>query len=588
LTRLLRFRTLHVVNGERGRCDIALAKRLVGILLLGALAATVRAEDAQTVVRGEEGARLLAAVERVRDDARAVSVSVLREGRPILRMAFGLTSLKTGERATLQTLYDTGSVSKQFTAAGILMLVQAGKIALDDPVRKHFPDPPEVRAGITIAHLLHHTSGFDPRSAGSTGRARSPDDVAKIVLGWKASSPPGKTFAYSNPGYCLLAALIEKASGRSFEATMKETVFRPAGLARTGFCQDTDLPRDLSAKRYGGLEGKQEIGSASHYAWGWGFRGCTGVVTSILDLERWVGVLASDGLLTAESRKMLFTPGPGGYALGWFVARGPGGTVCRHHGGSSQGFSAHVALYPEKKVSILVLCARQGLAGKLHAVLEKAVLGDAPVEAEVKVDRSILARYAGGYNFMDRGGIEARVDSDGALSLVGVGQEVFSRLYYGSAFKPQWLGLFERVNARAKFRVPVLEKGDAEAAKAAFNSPAVVAAGLAAFGRPERWEILGTDTGKDGMHTYLRAWSSGKPYGVTLDWGKGQRLDRVSRTEDVHPFPMRLRARTPTEFEGKAAFGRGVLRVRFAPDGSRLEILEPDGPGSKPILCPRR
>jgi CubicO group peptidase (beta-lactamase class C family) len=155
------------------------------------------------------------------------SVLVVRKGKVLLRHGYGLADRETGARITEDTLFEIASSTKPFTACAVLKLAEAGKLSLDDPIGKHLPGVPDDKQAITIRHLLAHTSGM-PRAAGGGGD--DPAAAAKAYLSAPAARKPGEAFEYWNGGYALLAALVERASGRSFMDYCRENLFRPAGL----------------------------------------------------------------------------------------------------------------------------------------------------------------------------------------------------------------------------------------------------------------------------------------------------------------------------------------------------------------------
>jgi D-alanyl-D-alanine carboxypeptidase len=194
-----------------------------------------------------------------------VSLAVVRDGRTIKAQGYGFANLELKAPATKETVYEIGSTSKQFTAAAIMMLVEDGKVHLDDSITKYFPEAPQAWRGIMIRHLLSHTSGiqnhvavphwldvFRTNLAFETAPPR--DELLKMFFKLPIEFQPGESWAYDNTGYYLLGIIIEKASGKSYWQFLDERIFKPLGMIAT---RNTD-PQPIIPNRASGYEWKND------------------------------------------------------------------------------------------------------------------------------------------------------------------------------------------------------------------------------------------------------------------------------------------------------------------------------------------
>ena len=370
---------------------------------------------------------LASRMERWVHDARTVGFSgavlAARDGELLFATAVG-TSGPDGSPLTTETLFEIASVSKQFTAAAVLLLRQDGALELDDPLHEHLPDIPDDCRAITLRHLLQHTSGISPRN--SRGRG----EYDEVVAGFLAGGPqhePGTHFAYWNQGYALLSEVVARASGRPFTDFCRERIFEPAGLEATCFTGD-QAPGDHPVATGTSSVGAPRTALEHPYgSFGLQYRGMGGVVTNVHDLWRWERVLAEGSLLDEESLAELFAPGPGGYALGWRVGRTLEDTPYASHGGSVRGFTCELRRYPSRDGALIVLSNRQGdlsmrrFAYALQAMLlgerSRAPAPPAPLDADTLED--LVGEYVderGNVFGVDDGGGWARVRIDWAAS----------------------------------------------------------------------------------------------------------------------------------------------------------------------------
>jgi CubicO group peptidase (beta-lactamase class C family) len=338
--------------------------RVSRVVFLCCLATLARAqEDDRSVINGALGERLDRIVQRTTGGGFWGVALVATKGEVILAKGYGFADY--GSRPnTPRTLFEIASTSKPVTAVGILRLRMRGKLRLEDSVARFFKGVPKDKKGITIHHLLTHTSGISPR-VGIPYASRLPREQAvKHFLKEPLITEPGEKFAYCNCAYAILAAIIEKASGRSFEAYMKEEVFGPAKMVDTGFVQDDTLDSGRMSTR---LSERMPGATAGDWHWSWGYRGMGGVVTTVYDLLRFDRALRGDKLLDAQARRDLYTSALDGYACGWRVATTSRGTTKVQHSGGVEGYAANYVRYLEDDAVVVLLSNGKS---NIHALTE--------------------------------------------------------------------------------------------------------------------------------------------------------------------------------------------------------------------------
>jgi CubicO group peptidase (beta-lactamase class C family) len=290
------------------------------------------------------------------------SLLVLRDGVPLVRRGYGLSDLATGTEAGPATDYRLASVSKQFTAASILLLAQDGRLSIDDPVRKWLPSLPAVAAPITLRHLLTHASGLidyeDLMGDDWQGQIRDAGVLALLEHEDRLYFAPGTGYRYSNGGYALLSLVVEKASGMDYPAFLQQRIFRPLGMHGT-----------LAYVRGGPAVPNRAYGY-SEGAGGWertdqsttsAVLGDGGIYSSIDDLARWDAALYDDRLLSDASRALAFSPQvevtgepyQAAYGFGWRIT---GDTLW--HSGETIGFRNVIVRWPARHLTVVLLSNR--------------------------------------------------------------------------------------------------------------------------------------------------------------------------------------------------------------------------------------
>ncbi len=325
------------------------------------------------------------------------AVLVARGGEPLLAAGWGPANA-AGAPITPGTLFDIGSCSKQFTAAAVLRLAMAGTLSLDDEAERFFPALAGTGRGITLRHLLGHTSGMTDETALQPLGFADRDRAVRLAFEGAPRASPGERFEYCNAGYVVLAAVVEVAGGRGFEAFVREEVFAPAGMTASGFLDGAGLDRARQADRVTSAYGptrRAPLLDKSLEPWGWGLRGAGGVVTTLTDLLAWDRALRGGAVLDERAAEEFFRPGEGGYALGWFVEKTAWGTRKAHHSGRTRGFTAQIALYPDDALFVVVLSGEDadptGVEQRLAGVL--VPVGEEGVECEIRTAGIGLGKF---------------------------------------------------------------------------------------------------------------------------------------------------------------------------------------------------
>jgi CubicO group peptidase (beta-lactamase class C family) len=338
------------------RLPVALA---VALLLSLTLAAAVPSQSA-TVPETQVDA----VFSRWTRDTPGCAIGVAQAGRPILQKAYGMADLEHDVPNGPDTIFEAGSVSKQFTAAAVLLLARDGRLSLDDPVRKYIPELPDYGAPLTIRHMLQHTSGL--RDWGEvaaiagwprTSRVHTHAHVLEIASRQKALNfPSGTQYSYSNTGYNLSAILVSRVSGQPFAQFSQERIFTPVGMTRTSWRDDHTRIVKGRAVAYSQAGDGFRINMPFENVHGNG-----GLLTTVGDLLRWNEHFVKPAIGDTAFVRLQQEPGKFNdgrshtYAMGLMV-RTFRGLPEISHSGSTAGYRAQLSRYPDQHLSVAVLC----------------------------------------------------------------------------------------------------------------------------------------------------------------------------------------------------------------------------------------
>jgi CubicO group peptidase (beta-lactamase class C family) len=287
-----------------------------------------------------------------------VSLAVLRNGKIILLKSYGLANVEHQVPVKPETIFQSGSIGKQFTAAAIMILAQENKLSLDDKVSKYFPDAPASWKDITVWNLLTHTSGLgDYPSDIDLRRDYTEEQFFDSFKKAPLEFAPGTNWNYSNVGYVTLGILIRKVTGKYYGDFLQERVFRPLGMTTARVISEEDIISNRASgyRLVNGELKNQEWVSPSTNSTADG-----SLYFSILDMAKWDAALYTDTPLTQASRNRIWTPAQlsdgttKGYGFGWHILDLHGHRLIVH-GGAWQGFKTHMLRFMDTKLTIIFL-----------------------------------------------------------------------------------------------------------------------------------------------------------------------------------------------------------------------------------------
>jgi CubicO group peptidase (beta-lactamase class C family) len=372
--------------------------------------------------------------EMTRQRVPGLALAVVRNGRTVYSQGYGFANVEHQIRATDRTVFQSGSVGKQFTAAAVMLLVEDGRLSLDEPIVSFFDAPPASWAPITVRHLLTHTSGIANYTSGTIDYRRDYTNAEFLAL---AAQPPldfapGEQWSYSNTGYLLLGLIIEKVSGQFYGDVLRDRVFRPLGMETARVISEADIIPNRAA----GYE--MVKGELKNQAWVSPSINTTGdgaLYLTVRDLAAWDEALTARKLFKPSTYQAMWTPVRlnGGssepYGFGWRVGD-TNGHPAIWHDGAWQGFLARIARYENDRLSVIVmvntsLANLERIERGVAAIFVPA-LAPAPIEKRKDPDPALTARVRALVDDIVAGtatpaafAAEMEVDSDDLSSLKG-------------------------------------------------------------------------------------------------------------------------------------------------------------------------
>ncbi|XLZ68060.1 serine hydrolase domain-containing protein [Massilia sp. SR12] len=338
-----------------------------------------------------------------------ISIAVVKDGKIIREQGYGYADLEHQVKVTPDTIFQSGSVGKTFTAALVMLLAQDGKLSLDDPISRHLANTPKAWEGITIRHLLSHTSGLgDPYAKLDFTRNYSDEELIALEAEIPVRFAPGEKWAYSNMGYHLLGFICNKAGGKFYADQLRERIFAPLGMGTRIISEADIIPH-----RARGYERKD--GQLVNQSWVAPRLNTTAdgsLYLTARDLAKWDLALYGDQVLPASVRAASWTPAKLNdgnateYGYGWQLFERNGHRTIAH-GGAWQGFRAQLYRFVDDKLSVVVLAnsatARPDKLGDLVAAHYLPALAPQPKPAIAETEpavaqrvRAIFAQLAGG------------------------------------------------------------------------------------------------------------------------------------------------------------------------------------------------
>ena len=332
---------------------------VIALLQVVCLAARARADDIDRYVAAQLKSLHIP----------GASLAVVRRGKIVKSKGYGLADLESRSAATPRTVYEIGSMTKQFTAVAVMMLAEEGKLDLDARLTEYFADAPRWWDRITIRHLLTHTSGIQNHVAvpgyldifktSITGKETPPRDaLLREFYKLPAEFAPGETWAYDNTGYYLLGIIVERASGKNYWRFLDERIFKPLGMIST---RNTDTRQIVEhrAAGYGWVENRWENRPvlAPFVAFSAG-----SILSTVEDLAKWDAALYTEKLLKKSSLEQMWTPALTNsgeaaavdYGFGWFIEKYRGRRNILHSGGTP-GFSSVMHRFVDDQLAVIIL-----------------------------------------------------------------------------------------------------------------------------------------------------------------------------------------------------------------------------------------
>jgi D-alanyl-D-alanine carboxypeptidase len=287
-----------------------------------------------------------------------LALAIVQEGKSIKTAAYGFANLELSVPVTPDTVFEIGSITKQFTAASILLLAQDGKLSVDDKIGRYLSPIPETWQEITVRHLLTHTSGIKSYTGLGGFELRQHLTQAQFIAAigrQPLEFQPGQAWKYSNTGFNLLGYIIENISGKNYWDFLSERILRPLGMSAT----TNRLPALIIPHRAAGYEQTNHVLINRDYDLTDVFS-AGALVSTVIDLGKWNGALDEEELLNAKSKKAMWQPvvlndgSVAQYGFGWRIETFEGHKNIGH-GGSTSGFSATIQRFPDDKLTIIIL-----------------------------------------------------------------------------------------------------------------------------------------------------------------------------------------------------------------------------------------
>jgi CubicO group peptidase (beta-lactamase class C family) len=293
-----------------------------------------------------------------------LALLVIRDGQIIKAQGYGYSNVELQVPVKPETIFQSGSMGKQFTATAVMMLMEEGKLSLDDPLTKFFPGAPPAWKNVKVRHLLGHTGGFtDYPKNFDYRRDYTEDDLLKIVEGIALAYPPGSSWSYSNLGYLALGILIHRVTGQFYGDFLHDRIFQPLGM-NTRIINEADIiPNRAAGYRLvkGQLKNQEWVSPTLNTT------ADGSLYFTILDLAKWDAALYTEKLLKRSSLDLMWTPvklnnakpNHDGYGFAWFIHDIRGHRIIEH-AGAWQGFNTNISRYVDDKLTVVILTNLEG------------------------------------------------------------------------------------------------------------------------------------------------------------------------------------------------------------------------------------
>jgi CubicO group peptidase (beta-lactamase class C family) len=490
----------------------------VAALQAGAQSPAQPPTDAQLTTRVDEYMGRLASL------GYTGGVLVVRNSKTVFERSYGMANRAAGIAADTATVYNLGSITKQFTAAAILRLEELGKLRTTDTVGRFFPTAPPDKRGITLHQLLTHTAGFASDYSPTDYELTTRDEYVRRMFAATLKSKPGASFSYANSGYSLLAAIVEIVTGKDYEVALRDLVLRPAGMLETGYKAPAWDAKRIAhgyqdGRDWGTIVDKIAMDRAPY----WALRGNGGLHTTLGDIAKWDAALNDARVFTDSSRRKFMTgyvnEGPEGrsqYAYGWAVMKTSRGTRLVTHNGGNGVYVAELLRFVDDRVTIFMTSTvSQSTASSAVRAVSAIVFGqpyDLPPLRSVAAAGDVSSAV-GTYTLADGSRLVIRAE-EGRVMAEAVGQQAYQLLASGDTASPPNA---TALNAKSRAIVEALVQGSVgplftsmgpggpDSAEMAQQESQLLEGRRERFGAFRSIDVLGTIPGPEGgLQTTVR------------------------------------------------------------------------------------
>jgi len=502
---------------------------LIAVLVLLSVIPAFSRPEAEDKIEGEPGRTLDRYMMRAEANGFAGAVLAARGGRILLAKGYGLADRENKIPETAETVFSIGSITKQFTGAAILKLESLEKLRITDVLNKYFKDVPADKAGITLHQLLTHTAGFID-ALGDDYDPIGREEFVALAMASKLRFVPGARYEYSNVGYSLLGIIVELVSGQNYEDFLREEIFKPAGMTRTGYLRPGFAKSNLAV----GYREEERWGTALDRPWraegpGWHLRANGGILSTVDDMYRWFLALKSDAILPPEAKAKYFAPHvkeyPDGrtyYGYGWVTEKTEAGTTLIWHNGGNGIYNAFMGFDLENDLAVIV---SSNVSGKISDSYAERIFGIMTGNFKL-LDEAVLKNYAGTYRLDSGAKFSIAFDENDLLTAGYESGELIPLLAASGREKEEETGRF---NLKARAMISGALAGDFAALAAAWAEPFEEVKARASvywggkktrFGEVKALDVLGTVERPRNLLTYARVEFAERTQYFTCVWEK--------------------------------------------------------------------
>jgi len=520
-------------------------RKCIGLFVLGSLISLLTAarSSAGEIVNGDLGQKIDRYLQKAEANGYAGSVLVARGENIILAKGYGLADRENKVHETANTVFCTGSITKQFTGAAILKLEMMGKLSVTDLMSKYFENVPADKKEITLHHLLTHSAGFK-EALGDDYDPVGREDFIQLALSSELLFKPGERYEYSNVGFSLLGIIVERISGKNYEDFLYEELFKPAGMERTGYLRPGFATSELAV----GYRGGERWGTALDRPWrpegpGWHLRANGGILSTVGDMHRWYLALKNDTVLSVSAKQKYLAPhikeyanGNSYYGYGWVSQKTSRGATFIWHNGGNGIFNAFMGFELENDLVVIV---SSNIAGKISDSYADRIARIVGGDYE-ELDERLLGEYSGRYHLVSGAEIGVQFDENDNLLATYRAKELVGLLAAsGKEIKKE----VERYDHEVEEMLKSALAGDYAALAAAWGQPLEdVKTRASAFwgAKKKRWgevkglEVLGTLARPGSLFTYVRVDFDKSSGFFTYIWDKESgRLQEMRESENL-------------------------------------------------------